>query len=479
MTHFITLIWLSIFWACSSFAQDFNAWLQNQKNAVMRDLLANIHQPDTAPGVVVASTSRVHPSYYYDWTRDGAITMQEIVKLYRDAGDATQKQLYFDRLLAYAQASRQKQLTPNRSGNIGDLGFGEPKWNVDLSPFNEDWARPQNDGPALRACTLIAWAFALLHNNQSFTARWLYDTVILPDLEFTARHWREPSFDMWEEVKGLHFSTLIEQQRALYHGSLLAARLNNHYLAKAYEKHAQDIGKEFEKYWNDARGYIIETREQVDGITDKISNLDTATILSLLGQAEENAISIVDDRVLATAEALRARMHELYLINQTKTNDGAGEMLGDAMGRYPEDRYNGYTTDGQGNPWFLITAGFAEFSYSVALTWLNAGAISITERTHAFLRSWLREKPVSLEKNEIVTTQDPRFKLIIDGMKKAGDSYLRRWRAHALADDTPAEEFNRYSGHMQGAEKLTWNCAAFLSALTKRELLTSQWLANF
>ena len=34
-------------------------------------------------------------------------------------------------------------------------GLGEPKINIDCTPFNGEWGRPQNDGPALRGIMMI------------------------------------------------------------------------------------------------------------------------------------------------------------------------------------------------------------------------------------------------------------------------------------------------------------------------------------
>ena len=33
--------------------------------------------------------------------------------------------------------------------------YGKGKINIDCSPFNGDWGRPQNDGPALRGIMMI------------------------------------------------------------------------------------------------------------------------------------------------------------------------------------------------------------------------------------------------------------------------------------------------------------------------------------
>lgn len=51
------------------------------------------------------------------------------------------------------------------------------------------------------------------------------------------------------------------------------------------------------------------------------------------------------DEVLATAAAVEAAFSDLYKINQNANTTG----LGTAIGRYPEDTYNG-VGNSQGNP---------------------------------------------------------------------------------------------------------------------------------
>src|SRR5699024_2503223 len=101
--------------------------------------------------------------------------------------------------------SRQLQLTSSLTG------LGEPRFNVDGTPFNGPWARPQNDGPALRALTL----FHILDFTTPETTREKIGEILATDIAFLISHRQEPSFDIWEEIRGDHFYTRIVQLAAL------------------------------------------------------------------------------------------------------------------------------------------------------------------------------------------------------------------------------------------------------------------------
>ena len=47
--------------------------------------------------------------------------------------------------------------------------MGEPKINIDGTPYNDPWGRPQNDGPALRGLNMIN-LFNLLHKTHKHIA---------------------------------------------------------------------------------------------------------------------------------------------------------------------------------------------------------------------------------------------------------------------------------------------------------------------
>lgn len=68
----------------------------------------------------------------------------------------------------YISSQARIQLLNTRSGGLSSGGLGEPKYRVDETPYNEDWGRPQADGPALRATALIAYARWLLVRISNF-----------------------------------------------------------------------------------------------------------------------------------------------------------------------------------------------------------------------------------------------------------------------------------------------------------------------
>ncbi len=111
---------------------------------------------------------------------------------------------------------------------------------VKLSQFvllacTDNLSRPQSDGPALRAITLIRFSNAYLTKGGSISRiqRELYDgkhystSVIKVDLEYVAAAFKEQSFDLWEEIKADHFYTRSVQRRALIMGSDFAKQMGD------------------------------------------------------------------------------------------------------------------------------------------------------------------------------------------------------------------------------------------------------------
>jgi glucoamylase len=398
--------------AVSSFA----AQPAQQEAIALRNLMSNLEHPGIARGAVIASPSRRDPDYFFHWVRDAGLTMDVIVTRYMTTSGA-EKQRYFGLLMDFARFSRGNQLTPNPSGDLG-----EPKFHVDGSAFNGPWGRPQNDGPAIRATTLARLAIALLdEGREDLVRRELYSpqipayTVIKADLEFVAHHWREPSFDLWEEIKGQHFYTRMVQRRSMVVGARLARRLGDGGAAAFYEQQAAELARAILWHWDDRMGYFRATLDRTDGIDYKHSGLDSAVILGVLhGYADDGFLAPTDPRVLATARAIDASFGATYDINR-QGRPG----LATAIGRYPEDRYDGYGTSGQGNPWFLATHAFAELYYRA-------------------------------------------------GLPDVGDRYMARSARHTAGDGSMSEQMNRWSGYMQGAQHLTWSYASYLTAAWAR-----------
>lgn len=443
-----------------------DSWLALERAIALQKMKANISPAGAAPGAVAASPSRKDPDYFFHWRRDAALTMQEIVVLYeRSSGD--EKASYFKMLTDYAafvkKTQRQSALT----------GLGEPKFNMDGTPYNGPWGRPQDDAPAEEASTLIEFASALLKEGHKDLAKELYGSFadgIKGDLEYVSHHWRQTSFDVWEEVKAHHFDTETAQRQALLEGAWLAEQLGDDGAPQWYRAQAKLIEARMNGHWDGDKGYIVSARDQDAGLQGKNSGLDAAVILaaihrrpmdsSLGSPAQRGFFSVTDARVLATAQALNDRFKAEYAVNRR-----AGEP-GTAIGRYPEDTYFG------GNPWPLLTAAFAQLDYMAAREYLDRGSLAIEEADLAFFRA-LDPEAKELRAGLSVKRGDPLFDELIAAFKTQGDSYLAEVRAHANPDGSLSEQIDKNNGMMMSAKDLTWNYASILSALQARDYLLS------
>ncbi|MGE3260219.1 MAG: glycoside hydrolase family 15 protein [Bacteriovoracia bacterium] len=390
-------------------------WLESEVPFAISKIFFHSAQPGMPVGSVIASPSRSDPDYYFHWVRDAALTMETFVTLYIQEKSPSQRAAYLNRLLAYADFSVANQKAHTLTG------LGEPKFHVEGTPFTGPWGRPQNDGPALRAIVFVRLAEQLLAEGRGeLVKRAFYDgtpsSLVKTDLEYVSHHWRDASFDLWEEVLGDHFYTRMVQRRALLLGARLAHTLNDEGAASWYLLQARAIEKEMEKFWDPSRGYVKATLTQRAGLSYKNSNLDAAVVLAALhGGMNDGFFDLQDERIQKTISHLVEAFRGIYPIN----NRG---LPGVAIGRYPEDLYGGSHFNG-GNPWVLTTLAVAEAIYRTA------------------------KSPAEME---------------------VGDSFVARVAYHANGDGTLSEQMHKDSGYMCSAENLTWNYSAVLSVWQAR-----------
>lgn len=417
-----------------AFAYDtskFNVWLAQETVVSKAKIFEAMSQPDLALGSIIASPSKQDPDYYYHWVRDAALVSDVLVELYKKATSATDKAELEQKIKNYISFSKQNQ-------NADTLtGLGEPKFYVSGQPYNLSWGRPQNDGPALRALTIIKWAqLKIQAGDEKYVRDELYQSVlpalsvIKKDLEFVSYHWKDPSFDLWEEVQGDHFFTRAVQRSALIEGAKLAQAMGDSGASDWYSRQAQQIEYSMLAFKNSTLNYIPTTLNYFHGLSSKNSNLDIAVILGLLrSQAHDSFFPINDKKVIQTIEALKKEFTMIYPINQRK------DMPGIAIGRYPEDVYGGADFSA-GNPWVLTTLAVAEAYYEMAL----------------------------LEKDALKSK----------GLIAEGEKYFQRVHVHANPDGSLSEQISRHNGYMISAHNLTWNYAAVLTANWARERALSK-----
>ncbi|CEK10564.1 glycoside hydrolase family 15 protein [Legionella hackeliae] len=381
-------------------------------------------------GAVIASPSRYYPDYYYDWTRDAAITMDLVETWYEKEKKPEDKARLFNYVHWVEQAQHQVDTLPGQ-----DI-LGEPKFYLDGRAFDGPWGRPQNDGPALRALTLIRFAHALIKNKEmDYVRTHLYNGGLNPktmgaikmDLEYIAHHWQEKNYDLWEEVYGDHFFTAMVQRKALLEGAKLARELKEETTAAFYESKARLIEERLLKHI-DKENLIIQASLAPHPGPQKTYELDSAVMLAvLLGHTDDNPFLPDNFYVKNTVAALKDQFKMLYPINDNHT---------DALlfGRYPGDTYDGYRNDGLGNPWFILTATIAEYHYKLATMLPN----------------------------------DEEHRSLIEANRNQGDNYLKLIK-HYAPNLLMSEQINLNTGIQQGAISLTWSYVAVLRAIDLRE----------
>lgn len=379
------------------------------KESVKR-LIENSTKPDVSPGMVVASPSRTNPNYYYDWVRDTSLSMRALIDYWELKKDSRiEKMLY---TWVDSETRRQNSFTLS--------GLGEPKYNVDGTGFEGPWGRPQNDGPALRAIAMMKFARLLIDSGKrDYVQRILYSSFIpamspiKKDLEYTAHHWREPNFEPWEEEMGLHFYNMLVQYTALSVGSGFALEMGDGGAADFYAEQAREIGQFIRSQFLNSQTGIRVSSIVTRGLGYKHSGIDVTPLLALNHTYPyQKLISLNDSHVKKYLDVLTTTFRRNYNVNKEYPN------LGVALGRYPEDRYDGYHTGGQGNPWFLATVALGEYYCNT-------------------------------------------------GMKSSAYAQFDRVLFHSDKTGQLDEQFNQHTGYMQGAYELTWSHGAYITASLK------------
>lgn len=453
-------------------------WYSQQAGSSVLRILENFRG-----GAILASPSRLEPNepdYYYHWTRDAALTANAVLELFLRSNDPVQKRLFFERLTQYLRFSRLSQLT-----SMEGVGLGEPKFHVDGSVYKGDWGRPQNDGPALRALVGIRLGNWILDSGgrdsggrktEGFLQD-LYDgklpteSLVKADLEFISHHWREESFDLWEEVKGTHFFTRVVQLHALRQGAQFARRMEDPGAAAWYELQARSLEAEMPKFWHPlvggvgSQGYLTASLNH-EGRT----GLDTGTLLGVLQSGSDGPFALDSEEVLLTVLLIERSFAGLYPINSN-----SNESLGMAIGRYREDTYNGMNaTRTEGNPWVLTTCAFAEYYARLFSLLSSRQKIEVTEVSAPFYNSLLfvpkkgKRSWKAVTVGQIIEARSETHQKLLSQIRTKAVSFMERvrWMADAqgASDVGFPEQWNRRTGRNQGARDLTWSYVSFLRA---------------
>ena len=433
-------------------AADFEAWLGREYRYAITAMFRSVsavdlvkqrpgfgHSIRPVKGSIIASPVMASydpdPDYFFHWFRDSAVVIDAIRLLHEDRVLGEEALSHFQDFVRFSLSLRMldgRELVKApawRDGAIesfkqylrddADLGavlgarvYGDTRVNPNGTLDISKWARPQHDGPPLRALAVLRWI-----RNVSMPAALLSEAAELAreDLAFTHAHWHEPSFDIWEEEQGEHYYTLCVAEAALREGAEWLHSTGNHALTSAYRETAAGIRGKLDGFWREQAGHY-SSRVLTSG-AKSTKELDIALILAAVhvaGDAPRH--SVRDPRMHATLARLEALFDVAYPINHQRP---AGR--GPAMGRYAGDVYY------SGGAYFFSTLGAAEFCFLAAKSERDA-------------KSWFAR----------------------------GDAYLATVRAYTGPEGDLSEQFDQRTGEQTSARHLAWSYAAFISTLAAR-----------
>jgi glucoamylase len=428
-------------------------------------------------GSVLASTAigswDPDPDYFFHWLRDSAAVIDALRHLISDGTHAQEAIAHCKDFVAFSLAlnrldgsdflQRARDFRNNvRPGFLqfvredadllsirGDRVLGEARFNPDATLDISKWSRPQHDGPAFRALALMRlWSVDAWDEADRASMR----ALILTDLDFICRHWREPSFDIWEEELGLHYYTSLLHRAALEDGAMWAEQstVNASGFAQVFRGTAHEIALSLDEFWCPSRSYYLSRRNVTNGAGGK--ELDFAVILAVIHAAREGGRhSVLDPRVMATLAALESLFDEAYPINR-----GRPEPIGPAMGRYAHDSYF------SGGAYYFSTLGSAEYYYRLAEAIAAGAKLTVTAENEGFLfrlgiAGHILERPPQ-------DRQKPTFESLL----RRGDQFMATVAAYTPASGELSEQFDQRTGAQTSAKTLTWSHAAFVSAAACR-----------
>ncbi|KAK4192005.1 family 15 putative glycoside hydrolase [Podospora australis] len=435
-----------------------DSWIKTQLPLAWKGILCNIG-PDgcnvkgqgVAPGLVIASPSRSDPDYFYTWTRDAALTFKTIVDDFIFGNKALQP--YIE---GYIHSQAKLQTVSNPSGSLlpNGHGLGEPKYHADGSRYNGNWGRPQRDGPPLRAVALITYSNYLISKGQSARVKTEIWPVIANDLSYVGQYWNSSGFDLWEEVSGSSFFTTQNQYRSLVEGATLAKTLG---LSCPSCSVAPQVLCFLQSYWN---GKFF-TANFITG-THNRGGVDANTILGAIASfdpyvpCDSPSLQPCHPRSLANFKNFVDTFRDpaLYPINQ-----GNVKSQGIALGRYPEDFYY------NGNPWYLIVHGAAEFLYDAIAAWKQQGSITIDSTSLPFFKDLY-----PLARTGTFGRLHPAFYILQGVVKSYADSFVAVSQKYTPKDGTQAEQFVKTAPFAPiSAANLTWSYASFVGMKHRRD----------
>jgi glucoamylase len=300
----------------------------------------------------------------------------------------------------------------------------------------------------------MAYSKYLIEIGQRKKASTVIWPVISNDLSYVGQYWNSTGFDLWEEVDGSSFFTVLNQARALVEGAALAKTLG--VSCTGCDQASEVLCFLNSYYWN---GEYLTANINVD---NGRTGIDASTVLGPIAVFDVSApcdgptFQPCHSQVLANFKVFvdTFRNASLYPINANISST-----RGIAVGRYPEDVYY------NGNPWYLITQGAAEILYDAAAQWTVQGKVTVDKNSLAFFQD--------LYPAAKTTTYDrfwnaDSFQKIVDAATAYADSFVDVAQKYTPSNGSLSEQFLKTDGTPLSAYDLTWSFASFVTMAQRR-----------
>jgi len=307
-------------------------------------------QVDNRGAIIAGNDSDVlrfnRDTYSYLWPRDGALVANALDLA--GYGEVTRRFFYLCGELMTRDGYLLHKYNPDGSVGSSWHAWSTPDGRLEL-PIQED-----ETGLPLWAL----WQHYDRDRDIEFV-RPLYRKLVRTGADFMSSY-REPrtklpapSFDLWEERRGIHAFTTAAVWAGLSAARDFAGAFGQHDLSKRYGTAAEEIKTAaLTHLYDDERGRFVRTVTVLpDGTIAKDATLD----MSMAGIFLFGMLPADDPRVVATMRALEARLW-------VKTAIGG-------FARYENDSYFQQSSDianVPGNPWFVATLWVAEHHIAAA-----------------------------------------------------------------------------------------------------------------
>ena len=183
-------------------------------------------------------------------------------------------------------------------------------------------------------------------------------------------------------------------------------------------------------------------------------------------------------RALANHKVVTDSFRSIYDVN-----NGISQGQAVAVGRYPEDVYQG------GNPWYLCTMAAAELLYDALYQWERIGSLSISDISLDFFRDIYSASAVGEYESSSSVYKDvtAAVRAYADGFMSVAVcvpfphslshilkpiSHIdKQQQKYTPSNGALAEQFSRSNGSPVSASDLTWSYAALLTSAQRRSKL--------